>query len=278
LQERLASGANGDRIGHLDALGPKIRDRLIDVLDAHREVLSQVRRRRTTDEVHLLTAGVEPRTGEAEVGAVGALHQPEDVDVEGQRGLDIVDVDRHVVDCRGAHGQRVALGVRAAQPGRPARFERSRMPRVHITESTSLSPEAVLAAAQDFSPHRADLWPDVHLEHMEIHRTGPTFAEVTEGNPWPLVGLVWERLLYDWSEPGVITGSVIDSNLFKPGSTWELRAHREGDATVVELIAVRNLRGRGRLLWPLFPLGIAKSGVAEHLRHFLATAEADAAA
>lgn len=152
------------------------------------------------------------------------------------------------------------------------------MPTVHVVETTSASPEQVLAAARDFSPRRATRWPDVHLEHMTVHEQGPTFAEVTEGNPWGPLGIVWERLRYDWSRPGAVAGTVVDSNLFKPGSTWELHARREGDRTIVEIVAVRHLRGRGWLAYPFFPLGLARSGVAEHLRHFLSTVEADAAA
>jgi len=43
------------------------------------------------------------------------------------------------------------------------------------------------------------------------------------GNPWR-IGYVWERLRYDWSQPGVVQGVVIASDLFKPGITWEIRA------------------------------------------------------
>lgn len=34
---------------------------------------------------------------------------------------------------------------------------------------------------------------------------------------------VRERLRYDWSEPGAVKGRVIESNIFKPGSTDYLR-------------------------------------------------------
>ena len=143
------------------------------------------------------------------------------------------------------------------------------MPTVHVSDETSVSPERVLAAARDFSPRRAELWPDVHVAHLEVHEAGETFAEVTEGNPWP-IGYVWERLRYDWSEPGAVKGVVTDSNLFKPGSTWELRATPANGGSRVEVIAVRHLTGvRGRMLWPFFPLGLAKQTVAQHLRHFL---------
>ena len=152
------------------------------------------------------------------------------------------------------------------------------MPTVHIVDETPVSPERVIEAARDFSARRADLWPDVHVAHLEVHETGESFADVTEGNPWPM-GHVWERLRYDWSEAGVVTGTVTDSNIFKPGSTWQLRATPNGTGgSRVELTAVRHLRGfKGRLLAPFFPLGLAKRSVAEHLRHFLSTLEGSAA-
>jgi hypothetical protein len=118
------------------------------------------------------------------------------------------------------------------------------------------------------------MWPDVYVEHLVVHESGETWAEVTEGNPWP-IGFVWERLRYDWSRPGSVKGTVVDSNIFKPGSTWEIRATPSGDGSRVEVIAVRHLKGlRGRILAPFFPLGLARRSVADHLRHFLATVDA----
>ena len=62
-------------------------------------------------------------------------------------------------------------------------------------ESTA-SPEAVLEAARDFSPRRSKLWRDVYAEHLTVHDRGATWADVTEGNPWP-IGIVWERLHFE---------------------------------------------------------------------------------
>jgi len=152
------------------------------------------------------------------------------------------------------------------------------MPTVHVVDTTPVAAERVLEAARDFSERRAELWPDVHVEYLEVHATGETSADVTEGNPWP-IGYVWERLRYDWSEPGAVKGVVIDSNLFKPGSTWEIRAAPDpAGGSRVEVIAVCHLRGKGRLLTPVFPLGLARQTVAEHLRHFLAKLEEEEAA
>ena len=147
------------------------------------------------------------------------------------------------------------------------------MPTVHVVDETPVAPERVLAAARDFSERRAEMWPDVHVEHLHVHEAGETFAEVTEGNPWP-IGYVWERLRYDWSEPGSVKGVVTDSNIFKPGSTWEIRATAANGGSQVEIIGVRHLRGfKGKLLVPMFPLGLAKRTVADHLRHFLSKVE-----
>ena len=46
----------------------------------------------------------------------------------------------------------------------------------------------------------------------------------------------WERNRYDWSQPGLVKATVIDSSVFEPGSTWELRAtpcHRGSEAEIV---------------------------------------------
>ena len=132
-----------------------------------------------------------------------------------------------------------------------------------------------MRAARDFSDRRVDLWPDVHAEFLQMHEIGDTFAEVTEGNPWP-IGHVWERLRYDWSQPNMLRGTVVDSNLFKPGSTWEISATPDNGGSLVEIRAVRHLRGRGWLLWPFFHPSVPGSAygyVHGHLKHFLSKIE-----
>jgi hypothetical protein len=74
-----------------------------------------------------------------------------------------------------------------------------------------------------------------------------------------------------------VKGTVVDSNIFKRGSTWEIRAQPADGGSRVEVIGVRHLRGfKGRLLAPFFPLGLAKQSVADHLRHFLSKVEEQA--
>src|ERR1700730_2593522 len=60
--------------------------------------------RRGLDEVHLLAAGVEPRSADPEVGAIAPLAQPEDVDVEAPRLLEVGDVDGDVMYPERLHG------------------------------------------------------------------------------------------------------------------------------------------------------------------------------
>lgn len=144
------------------------------------------------------------------------------------------------------------------------------MPTVRVSEHSDLPPDVILRAARDFSPRRAEMWPDVHVEYLEVHEMADRTAEVTEGNPWP-IGYVWERLRYDWSDPEALRGTVVDSNLFRPGSTWELWATPERSGSRVEIRATRHLRGRGLLLWPFFPIGSAAASVRGHLKHFLAS-------
>ena len=149
------------------------------------------------------------------------------------------------------------------------------MPKVRVHQYTRLPPDVVMQAARDFTDRRAELWPDVHVEHLQVHEIGDDHAEVTEGNPWP-IGHVWERMRYVWSESGTLVGTVIDSNLFRPGSTWEMRAIAEDRGSRVEIRAVRLLKGRGWLLLPFFvPIpGIsAAATVRNHLRHFLDAVE-----
>ena len=146
------------------------------------------------------------------------------------------------------------------------------MPRVHVSATSTASPEQVLLAARDFTLRRAELWRDVYVEHMTIHDRGETWADVTEGNSWG-PWLVWERLRYDWSQPGRLRGTVIDSNLFKPGSTWELHVTPAQGGSKVEIVAVRHLKGLGWLIWPLFPTGLGRRDVAAYLRQFLSKVE-----
>ena len=117
------------------------------------------------------------------------------------------------------------------------------MLRFTVTAETSASPERVLAlAGTDFSADRAKVWSNVAENRLAVHERGDTYVEVTEfatGIAW----FAWERSRYGWSQPGIVKQTVLDSNVLKPGSVWQLQvAPREGGGSEVEMRLQRRFR------------------------------------
>src|SRR5690348_5553566 len=103
------------------------------------------------------------------------------------------------------------------------------MPAIRIATECALPPARVLRAAYDFGPDCTLVWPAVRAEHFTLHHLGDTTADATEGTPTTGIGINWERCRYDWSEPGRVTATVTDSNIYAhPGSSWQLA---EGDSS-----------------------------------------------
>jgi Polyketide cyclase / dehydrase and lipid transport len=130
------------------------------------------------------------------------------------------------------------------------------MPTVHVTTNSRLSPDRVLAAGYDFSARRAEIFPAVSTKYLEVHELDEASADVTEGTSAG-IGVNWERCHYDWSEPGSVTATVIDSNVYAPRSSrWELRATPAEGGTTVEMIWEREFKpgARGQLFGTLFRL------------------------
>ena len=76
---------------------------------------------------------------------------------------------------------------------------------------------------------------------------GPGRADVKEGS-----GGVWERLRYDWSDPGRVVLTTTDSNTWggKSGYVYTLKRQPDGK-TAIDVVIVRegkNLKGRGLAL------------------------------
>jgi hypothetical protein len=128
---------------------------------------------------------------------------------------------------------------------------------VDVEGDTTAPPELVLDTLRDPSPERrGEIWSNVTPKHFELHDSGPDFLDVTEGTF--LVGVFWERSRYDWSEPGRVISTVSESNVFKPGSTIELRATpSESGGSRVEMMVRREFqRGpKGRIAATLNHLG-----------------------
>ncbi len=128
------------------------------------------------------------------------------------------------------------------------------MTTIRIVTGCSLSPALVLQAARDFGWQRVQVWPAVRTEHLTIHEISGTTADVTEGTPAG-IGTNWERCRYDWSEPGQVTATVTDSNVYAhPGSSWRVTATPSSGGSRVEMVWQRTFRHdpRGLIFGTLF--------------------------
>ncbi len=113
----------------------------------------------------------------------------------------------------------------------------------HYDLTVPFSPEAVLRALVDFSDRRPRVWRETsHPAVYAVHRLGETDAEVTEGVPF-----AWSRELYDWSNPGHVTLSQLDSNVAREGL---IQYRIEATAAGARIVCDRHRRffgWRGRL-------------------------------
>ena len=131
------------------------------------------------------------------------------------------------------------------------------MPTINVVLETSLPPQRVLQAAHDFSERRAEVFPAVLVEHMEVHELADTSADVTEGTPVGPFGINWERCNYDWLQPCSVRAPVTDSNVYEPaGSSWEIKATESDGGSRVEMTWVRQFQAnaRGRAFGTAFRL------------------------
>jgi Polyketide cyclase / dehydrase and lipid transport len=138
------------------------------------------------------------------------------------------------------------------------------MVEIRFEVDTPLSPQQVRAAATDFSERRPQIWSGIDPKRFTVHALGDGTAEVTEGGR--AFGGIWARERYDWSDPDTVVARVLDSNIFRPGSRWELRI-RPGPAggSRVEWTSLRqpsSLKGRLVVL-------ILRVAGRQHLRGYL---------
>ena len=71
------------------------------------------------------------------------------------------------------------------------------MATIHLHQTTTATPTQFVAGLTDFGPGRKDLFPNSADGYLRVHDQGPDWADVTEGSNG-----IWERLRYDWSNPG----------------------------------------------------------------------------
>ena len=117
------------------------------------------------------------------------------------------------------------------------------MSTIHMTQTTTATPEQFVAGLTDFGPGRAELFGNSSDEYLKVHDRGPDHADVTEGSHG-----IWERLRYDWSDPNRVTMTTTDSNLWggASGHTYTFTRQPNG-TTAVDVVVVRvvkNVKGR----------------------------------
>jgi hypothetical protein len=122
------------------------------------------------------------------------------------------------------------------------------MTTIHLSETTTATPEQVVAALTDFGPERSKIFGRSASEYLKVHEQGPGRADVTEGSAG-----IWERLAYDWSDPARVTMTTTDSNTWggASGHTYTLTPQPEG-GTRVDVVVVREGKTlKGRLIGAL---------------------------
>jgi hypothetical protein len=116
------------------------------------------------------------------------------------------------------------------------------MPTIRFSVTTSATPEEFVAALTDFGPGRSELFGNSADDYMKVHSQGPTEADVTEGSRG-----IWERLHYDWSDPGRVVMTTTDSNTWGGDSGHTYTFTRNADGTTrIDVVVVRdgkNLKG-----------------------------------
>ncbi len=117
------------------------------------------------------------------------------------------------------------------------------MTTIHLTQTTTATPEQFVAGLTDFGPGRSTLFGNSADGYLKVHDQGPRHADVTEGSRG-----IWERLRYDWSDPNRVVMTTTDSNLWggRSGHTYTFTQQPDGttDVDVVVVREGRNIKGR----------------------------------
>ena len=117
------------------------------------------------------------------------------------------------------------------------------MSTIHLTQTTTATPEEFIAGLTDFGPGRAQLFGNSADKYLKVHDRGPDWADVTEGSRG-----TWERLHYDWSDPERVVLTTTDSNAWggSSGHTYTFVRRPDGttEANVVVVREGKNLKGR----------------------------------
>jgi len=90
------------------------------------------------------------------------------------------------------------------------------MAKIHYEADGEVSAERFVTVLTDFSERRPELWPNLDAKFYRLLERSDTRAEVTEGTD--VLGGVWARERYDWSAPGRVTLTLLESPDFRAGT------------------------------------------------------------
>jgi hypothetical protein len=99
--------------------------------------------------------------------------------------------------------------------------------KIHYEADGAVSAERFIAALTDFSERRPALWPNLDAKFYKLHELGDKWAEVTEGTD--VLGGVWAREHYDWSQPGLVRLRLVEAVDFRPGTEIDYRVTARPD-------------------------------------------------
>ena len=86
---------------------------------------------------------------------------------------------------------------------------------------TTATPDQVIELMTDFSPNRPHRWPASSAKAFEVYHLGETEADIREGQDFPKLWATWH---YDWSTPGSVTLTIVESDALQPGGLMTLTA------------------------------------------------------
>ncbi len=116
------------------------------------------------------------------------------------------------------------------------------MSTIHLHRTTTSTPEQYVAGLTDFGPGRSKLFGNSADAYLKVHHKGASQADVTEGSAG-----IWERLQYDWSDPGRVVLTTTHSNVWGGASGHTYTFTRRPDGTTdIDVVVVRdgkNVRG-----------------------------------
>jgi hypothetical protein len=129
------------------------------------------------------------------------------------------------------------------------------MSTIHLKETTTSTPEQFVAGLTDFGPGRSELFSNSADDYLDVHDQGPGEADVTEGS-----GGVWERLHYDWHDPGRVVMTTTDSNVWggRSGHTYTITQKPDGTTDIDAVVIREGKNVKGRMLG--FVLGTVGKG------------------